>query len=136
MEFFISMIPPTVTHHSKELHAFIRNGKPVAVLHDSMELKDARNKLHAYLAPYKPSAPMCGAIRLCVKWCFPLSGTHKNGEYRTSKPDTDNLQKVLKDTMTSLHFWKDDAQVVSEIVEKFWACVPGIFISVNELTEE
>lgn len=111
----------------------MRNGKPTAVLHDSMELKDAKSKLHGYLAPYRPETPMRGAIRLCVKWCFPLSGVHENGEYRISKPDTDNLQKMLKDTMTALHFWRDDAQVACEIVEKFWANVPGIYIIVEEL---
>lgn len=131
--FFLSMIPPTVTHHDKELHAFMRGGKPCAVLHDSAALKDTKAKLHAYLAPHKPNKPMTGAIRLCVKWCFPCGEKHHNGEYRTSKPDTDNLNKALKDAMTQLHFWKDDAQVCSEIVEKFWAEIPGVFISVEEI---
>ena len=51
----------------------------------------------------------------------------------TTKPDTDNLQKLLKDVMTDLGFWKDDALVASEIVEKFWAERPGIFIYVETL---
>lgn len=49
------------------------------------------------------------------------------------KPDTDNLQKLLKDCMTARGFWKDDAQVASEICEKFWAERPGIYICVEEL---
>ena len=36
------MRPPTVTHHDKQLHTFMRDGKPCAVLHDTPELKDAR----------------------------------------------------------------------------------------------
>jgi len=68
-----------------------------------------------------------------VKWCFPLSGEHRDGEYRTSKPDTDNLQKLLKDVMTVNGFWKDDAQVASEICEKFWTKIPGIYIAVEEI---
>ena len=75
---------------------------------------------------------MTKGVRLAVKWCFP-NGNHKNGEYRTTKPDTDNLQKLLKDVMTDLGFWKDDALVASEIVEKFWAETPGIFIYVETL---
>ena len=73
----------------------------------------------------------CG-VRLVVKWLFP-KGRHNNGEYRTTKPDTDNLQKLLKDCMTKCGFWKDDALVASEIVEKFWADVPGIYIQIEEL---
>ena len=36
--------------------------------------------------------------------------------------------------MTTVGFWKDDAQVAREISEKFWAKVPGIRIRVTELT--
>ena len=58
---------------------------------------------------------------------------HKDGEYRITKPDTDNLQKMLKDCMTLVGFWKDDALVASEITEKFWAEKPGIYIRIEEL---
>ena len=64
--------------------------------------------------------------------CFPR-GRHLDGEYKITKPDTDNLQKLLKDCMTSVKFWSDDAQVASEVVEKFWADIPGIYIRVTEL---
>lgn len=132
MQFFLPMKPPTVTHHDKELHAFMRGGKPCAVLHDSRELKDAHAKLHAALAPYAPKRPFGGPVRLVVKWIFPADG-HKPGEWKTTKPDTDNLQKALKDTMTRLHFWQDDAQVASEIVEKFWGDPCGIFVQIDSL---
>lgn len=135
LEFFVHMIPPTVTHHDKEIHAFMKAGHPHAVLHDSAELKNAKAKMHAYLAPYAPQVPMIGPIRLVVKWCFPRDD-HRDGEYRISKPDTDNLEKMLKDTMTRLHFWKDDAQVCSEIAEKFWAENPGIYIHAEEIGKE
>lgn len=133
MQFFLPMKPPTVTHHAKELHAYMKGGKPCAVLHDSRELKDARAKLHAALAPYAPERPFGGPVQLLVKWCFPSDGRHANGEWKTTKPDTDNLDKALKDEMTRLRFWRDDAQVASEISEKFWAEVPGIFVMVVAL---
>ncbi|NLU24132.1 MAG: RusA family crossover junction endodeoxyribonuclease [Clostridiales bacterium] len=132
IEFFLPIVPPTVTHQAKELCAYMKDGKPHAVLHDSAELKDARAKLHAHLAPYRPAEPMTGAVRLVVKWCFP-QGDHRDGEYRITKPDTDNLEKMLKDVMTDLHFWKDDAQVASEICEKFWAERPGIYIRIESI---
>lgn len=131
--FFIPMRPPTVTHNAKQLHAFMRAGRPCAVLHDSPELKDARAKLHAHLAPHAPQKPLTGPVRLVVKWLFPAEGRHPDGSYKTSKPDTDNLEKALKDEMTRLGFWHDDAQVASEITEKFWADIPGIYIEVSKL---
>ena len=41
--------------------------------------------------------------------------------------------KLLKDIMTELHFWKDDAQVASEVTEKYWADIPGIYVKVESL---
>ena len=131
--FFIPMRPPTVTHNAKQLHTFMRGGRPCAVLHDSPELKDARARLHAHLAPHAPPSPLTGPVRLVVKWLFPAQGRHPDGAWKTSRPDTDNLDKALKDEMTRLHFWHDDAQVASEISEKFWANTPGIFIQVEVL---
>jgi Holliday junction resolvase RusA-like endonuclease len=51
-----------------------------------------------------------------------------------TKPDTDNLEKLLKDCMTEVGFWNDDAQVVKEIAEKVWTDEPtGISIEINNL---
>ena len=35
--------------------------------------------------------------------------------------------------MTAEGFWEDDAQVVSEVCEKFWAEVPGIWVRIDQL---
>lgn len=128
MEFFMAMIPPTVTHQEKQVH--VVNGKPV--FYEPAELKRARQKLIGYLAKYKPEDILEGPLELVTKWCFPR-GKQPQGAYRISKPDTDNLQKLLKDCMTTVGFWKDDALVAREITEKFWADPPGIYIRVTEL---
>lgn len=127
-EFFLHIIPPRITHQEKKVS--VVNGKPV--FYNPPELKAARQKLEAHLGQHVPDQEYVGAVRLIVKWCFPR-GDHKDGEYKKTKPDTDNLQKMLKDVMTDLHYWKDDALVASEIVEKFWADIPGIYISISEL---
>lgn len=130
LEFFMPMIPPTVTHQQHRVSA-AKNGKPV--FYDSQELKDTRSKLMAHLSQHTPQDAFTSAVRLVTKWCFPLKGKHTDGEYKATRPDTDNLQKLLKDCMTACGFWKDDALVASEITEKFWAAIPGIFIRIEEL---
>lgn len=129
-QFFIPMIPPTVTAQEHRV-GINKSGEPY--FYDSAEIKAAKVKLRDYLAAYAPERQYTGPVRLMTKWLFPISGNHHDGEYKTSKPDTDNLQKILKDLMTALHFWKDDALVASEIVEKFYAEKPGIFICIQEL---
>lgn len=129
IEFFMPMVPPTCTHQEKQVR--VVNGKPV--FYEPAGLKAARQKLQAHLGQHAPGAPLTGPVRLTTWWCFPVKGSHKNGEYRTSKPDTDNLVKLLKDVMTGLHYWKDDAQVASEVTEKYWADAPGIYVKVETL---
>jgi len=40
---------------------------------------------------------------------------------------------MLKDVMTDLGYWTDDALVASEITEKFYSKVPGIYICIEEI---
>ena len=95
--------------------------------------KQARAKLNGHLAPHRPKRPLTGPVRLTVKWCFPQNRAHSAGTWKTTRPDTDNLQKILKDEMTKLGFWRDDAQVCSELIEKFWWNVPGIYVEVADM---
>ena len=131
-EFFMPMIPPTVTHQEKQVS--VVNGKPN--FYEPPELKDAREKLTAFLYAHRPQEAYTCTLRLVVKWLFPITGKHYDGEYKYTKPDTDNLNKLLKDCMTACGFWKDDALIASEIIEKFWAEHPGIYILVEELKDE
>ena len=129
IEFFMPMAKvPTCTHQQKQVT--IVKGKPV--FYEPPDLKAARSKLMAHLGKYVPEKKYTGPVRLVTKWCFPR-GKHKDGQWKTTKPDTDNLQKLLKDCMTDVGFWKDDALVTSEIAEKFWAEKPGIYIKIEEL---
>lgn len=125
IEFFMPMIPPTITAQQHK----ISNGK----FYDPPELKAAKAKLRAYLIPHVPDKPFDGPLRLVVKWCYPVKGKHKNGEYKATKPDTDNLNKALKDIMEDLGFFVNDSRVASETIEKFWADIPGIYIWLEQL---
>lgn len=129
IQFFMPMKPPTVTH--QEHRVTMKSGKPI--FYDTPEMKSAKTKLRDSLAAHIPDKPLDSGVRLMVKWLFPITGKHANGEYKLSKPDTDNLQKMLKDIMTDLRFWKDDALVASEIIEKFYSDTPGLFIVIQEL---
>lgn len=130
IEFFMPMKKvPTVTHQMKKVH--VVNGKPV--FYEPTDLKEARRDLSVLLSKHIPEVKFDRSVRLVTKWCFPITGKHTDGEYKYTRPDTDNLQKLLKDCMTDTGYWKDDALVVCEITEKFWAAVPGIYIKIEEV---
>lgn len=125
IEFFLPMNPPTVTAQQHK----IGNGK----FYDPQELKVAKVKIRDALIPFRPDQPFDGALRLIVKWCYPITGKHYDGEYKYTKPDTDNLNKALKDIMEDLNFFVNDSRVASEIIEKFWAEIPGIYIRLEKI---
>jgi Holliday junction resolvase RusA-like endonuclease len=129
IEFFLPMIPPTVT--AQEHQVAVVKGKPV--FYEPQELKAARAKLEAHLAQYVPKEKYTGPVQLVVKWCFPIVGHHLPGEWKATKGDLDNLAKMLLDVMTHLGFWQDDALISSMILEKFWAERPGIYIRITPL---
>lgn len=130
MKMFLLLDPPRTTAQMQKVA--VVHGKPRFYKPDSV-LK-AKGELITFLKPFRLKEPLKGPVELRVTWYFPKDSKHKHGEWKITKPDTDNLEKLLKDCMTELGFWNDDAQVVSEHVEKVWSKEPtGISIEINEL---
>lgn len=130
MEFFIRLKKiPTKT--AQEARYSVKNGKPYK--YEDSELKVVRQLYLAKLAIHKPNKKMEGPLRLVVKWCFPANKTHPAGTWKVTRPDTDNMLKMFKDCMTQCGYWKDDAQVCSEITEKFYNDVCGIYVRIDKL---
>lgn len=129
MIFFLDINPPTATAQEKKIA--VRNGR--TFVYDNPRVKDAKRLLMFELRKFIPDVPLDGPISLVVRWDFPR-GKHAYG-LKTTKPDTDNLQKMLKDCMTKVGFWNDDAQVAYETITKYWSDNPGIYISVNKMED-
>ena len=135
MMFKLKMIPPTATAQQKGervVGGYIHHYKKKNVAAAEAILRDA-------LLPYVPAEPITDRpIRLNVIWMFPYPKSarkHKPGVDRNkiTRPDTDNLNKMLKDVMTDMGFWKDDALISLEQIWKVYSDEPGICISVSTL---
>lgn len=132
LQFFMAMEHvPTVT--AQEHKIVIRNGKPF--YYDPPELMAARQKLTDCLAAHRPENWIGGPIELTTTWYFHTEDSRLDGALKITKPDTDNLNKLLKDCMTLLGFWNDDAQVCREIIEKYWVKTSpsGIWVRIRQL---
>jgi len=135
MKFKLKMIPPTATAQQKGeqiIGGRIHHYKKKNVRQAEAILRDA-------LLPYVPKEPiMDRPIMLRVLWEFPYPKSakkHQPGYCRnkTTRPDTDNLNKMLKDVMTDMGFWKDDALISTEYIWKVWSDEPGINIMIEEM---
>ena len=130
MKFFVNCNPPTATAQEKKV-ALVKGR---VVFYEPSNLKAAKSQLTFHLLRHIPKEPLKGPLSLTVLWLFPKGKNHKDGTWRITRPDTDNLEKMLKDCMTRCGFWKDDAQVVKEYVEKKWSENPvGIEIEIVKL---
>ena len=130
MRFKLKMNPPTATAQQKGERicgGYIRHYKKKNVAQAEAILRDA-------LLPYVPAEPIEGKpISLWVCWMFPYPKSakkHQPGSSRAkiTRPDGDNLNKMLKDVMTDMGFWKDDALIYAELVQKIYNDEPGILI--------
>lgn len=128
IDFFLECDPPTATAQERKVNT--QRGYPV--YYDPSSVKYAKQLLTLLLRQHKPREPFRTPVELTVYWRF-RAKSHKPREWRDTKPDTDNLQKLLKDVMTKVGYWKDDALVVREIIEKSWEKTPGIYIKIREL---
>ena len=125
--------PPTYT--AQQRRWTIRNGKP-CTYPDSRAVK-AKADMAALLKPWVPDTPIQGPVSLTVTLVWPYrKADHAAAAEGTmipkiTRPDADNLLKLLQDTMTTLGYWGDDAQITDLHVCKFWGPRPGIGINIE-----
>lgn len=136
ISFFLPGIPPTITQQEHKVR--VVKGKPV--VYEPQELKTTRDKLCGYLMmarkKYGPPAKLLGPVRLVTKWFWPELHAGDGYSWKVTRPDTDNLIKMFKDCMTKVGYWKDDAQVVSEITEKMRGPQPGIYVEITTMEDD
>lgn len=110
------------------------HGRPM--FYTKAKVQDAKRFYAICLKAHRPPGPIEGAIKLIVNFYYPVRKPHKNGEPKTTRPDTDNMIKLLKDVMTDVGFWVDDSQIVHETVTKSYSEPSGIQIRLVRLDKQ
>lgn len=97
----------------------------------------AKKQLKVMLKRHVKSFPYSGPVSLEVAYRYETSVKKNHYKFKTTRPDGDNLLKVLKDCMTELGFFFDDSQVCYETICRYW--VPkgegGIYITIGPIEE-
>lgn len=122
---------PTYTAQQKRL--VVIKGKPR--FFPNKREKETRQLLRTALLRYVPEQPIDGAVEFRACWRFGIKQKKRHGLWKVTRPDTDNLNKLLKDVMTELGFWKDDSQVVLEHIGKQYTSRPGLYVEIRQIDE-
>jgi Holliday junction resolvase RusA-like endonuclease len=84
--------------------------------------------------------PFAGPVEMVVRavYLVPRSWPKRKADaakWRISKPDSDNIGKIIADAMNTIVF-ADDAQVASLTVQKMYGPLAGVTVSVSTLDPE
>lgn len=128
LKFFtpIAVVPRTTAQQKK----FSTKTK---TFYNTGNLKKSKVTLQRALSGFQPKQEYTTGIRLKVVWIFEPTQKSKNGERKATRPDLDNLQKLLQDVMCEMKFYKDDGLITDLEVSKRWHKNSGLYIEIEEV---
>jgi Holliday junction resolvase RusA-like endonuclease len=137
--FTIQCNPPKSTHQGSMRIMKRKDGSQFVGKFASSKGKAAQNDLMSMLTPHRPEKPFLDPVTCEIQWVYPYRKTEKKRNIGKlipcdTRPDCDNLAKMIFDSMTRLGFWNDDSQVYRLTFSKFWGEQAGI--SVKIVSEE
>jgi len=127
-------------------------GKPRAGVRPDDSADDWKNCIRLAVRGRVPAVPIAGPVICHLTFLFHRPQYMHAAKYLpglipyTAKPDRDNLDKAVLDTLTELKFWRDDAQVFMGRLGK-WYCAkdpaaadgigrPGCMVTIEPVGDE
>lgn len=140
MNIVINCIPPKHTAQASNRILKTKDGKFFIGKQSNSNAKKTQNELMWLLMPYRPQTPHDCPIRLSVKWLYPFRKTEpKKSRIEElpciTRPDCDNLCKLLLDIMTRLGFWVDDSIIYNLEFTKAYSENPRIEIKIEKVVD-
>jgi hypothetical protein len=132
--------PPTKSTHQSALRVMRRRGGGFFVgKYEKSEIKQWTNTFAALIRGKKPAEPWDCPVHIEIRFYFPWpeSTSQKKKEsaaWKTTRPDLDNSEKTILDTLTKEGFLKDDSFICSKSSFKWYHPEPRIEIILKKLT--
>lgn len=104
---------------------------------EGKELQEARAAYEDRLRPFAPDQPFDGPVKVSIGFGYFVKNIKLRGKPKTSRPDADNLVKLVLDVMTKIGYWNDDSQIVELTIMKHWAIgnEANLYVHVREVVE-
>jgi len=139
IDFFIPCNPPKSTAQGSSRIMKRKNGQMFVGRCANSKAAKAKANLLTLLHPHRPETPLEGPLLLVVDWRYawrksePKKNRAEGWKYCDTRPDVDNLCKMLLDAMTTAGFWNDDSQIAKLSFTKEWSNYSGIGIRIQQL---
>lgn len=116
----------------------------IVVKDDAKGNKAWRERVAYFARQAHADAPLAGPLRLAMGFVLPRPKGHwgrgRNScrllpsapEYPAVKPDTTKLLRAAEDALKGI-LWRDDSQVVRQVVSKDYGDTPGVHIEVRPM---
>ncbi len=107
------------------VHHYLPTEHPIHAYKQSIAIKASEQNV----------ATIEGAIRLDLLFSFlhPKRNKNHKAQFKISKPDLDNLEKAVMDSLTDSGIWCDDAQVVEKHSAKIFGDTQGTCITIRAI---
>ncbi len=89
----------------------------------------------ALASEFKPESPMEGALKFEVEFMMPIPKSKrktKAGDPHISRPDIDNLTKLVMDALQGT-FYKEDSNISNLTSKKFYSNETGVRVNVSKI---
>lgn len=95
-----------------------------------------------YVTECRSEKPKEGPVKMSIRAYFPIpksvsktkATSMERGNVRpTKRPDVDNIIKIVADALNGIAY-KDDSQIVSCSLEKFYSSIPRLEIEIEEVS--
>lgn len=130
--------PPTTTSQASMRILRAKDGRQFIGKYSNSKAKQVQKTLQMLLAPHKPGRPVDGALSVEITYRLPYRKTEKKSNLANewmphdTRPDADNLLKLLLDSMNKV-FWHDDAQISHLSIFKQRGHDPHIRIKIRQI---
>jgi len=121
-----------------------KRGERIIVTDDNPKARPWKDRVIAEARLVLGARPaLDGPLHLSIEFRMPRPKGHygKKGlrasapRYPTTRPDSSKLARCTEDSLTEAGVWRDDAQVVIQVVEKRYDEKPGATIRVSAIEE-
>jgi len=143
----IIFFAPGIPKGQPRVRAFVR-GRHAGV-YDPGTADDFKASIHlaarSAMRPHAARPIFTGPVRVDCEFVFPRPKSHFTSKgqikadapvWHTQKPDRDNLDKAVLDTLTKIEMWRDDSQACSGQLLKRWTALgepSGVQITVTSI---